>query len=276
MFLRRKLRFGGTLMIIGGLVAAVGEIVNILNMDVLSSSWRLSLGLIVVGMLILLIGLSTFASTSDQVTGFGFVGSILLTLGGLLLIIGTIALDWIILPFLINLANTIAATINQPATATQDQLNNVINNLNNLSSTLQKLFPGAVPHVAIVHLPKADGRALVNSVLVQLNVPTLDRLQWWGHFSLAGGPITLGCLIMGLALLPGRSGRPTISSALLILFALLNVVCQLVPTIPPLFGNITAAVLFLTLAWLGLSAWSARRREVVYADDDEEVVILES
>ncbi|MBA2680833.1 MAG: hypothetical protein H0U76_20865 [Ktedonobacteraceae bacterium] len=275
MFLRRKLRFGGTLMIIGGLVAAAGEIVNILNMDVLSSSWRLSLGLIVIGMLILILGLSTFASTSDQVTGFGFVGSILLTLGGLLLIIGTIALDWIILPFLINVSNTIAAAINQPTAAAQDQLNTIINTLNNLSNTIQKVFPGAVPHVAIVHLPKADGRALINSVLVQLNVPTLDSLQWWGHFSLSGGPLTLGCLIMGLAL-PHRNDRPTLPSALLILFALLNIVCQLVHTIPPLFGNLTAIGLFLTLAWIGLSAWSARQREIVYADDDEEVVILES
>jgi hypothetical protein len=275
MFLRRKLRFGGTLMIIGGLVAAAGEIFNILNMDVLSSSWRLSLALIVIGMLILLLGLSTFASTSDQVNAFGFVGSILLTLGGLLLIIGIIALDWIILPFLINLANSITAAINQPTAAAQDQLNNVVNTLNGLSNTLQRIFPGKLPHVAIVHLPRADGRAIVNSALVQLNVPTLERLQWWGRFSLSGGPITLGCLIMGLAL-PPRNDRPTFPSALLILFALLNVVCQLVPTIPPLFGNITAAVLFLTLAWIGLSAWTARRREVVYADDDEEVVILES
>jgi hypothetical protein len=274
MFLQPKLRFGGTLMFIGGLVAMVGEVMNILNMDVLSSSWRLSLGLIVVGMLILLLGLSTFASTSDQVNAFGFIGSILLTLGGLVLIIGTIALDWIILPFLINLANSITAAINQPTAAAQDQLNNVVNTLNGLSNTLQQVFPGKLPHVAIVHLPRADGRAIVNSVLVQLNVPTLERLQWWGHFCLSGGPITLGCLIMGLAL-PPRNDRPTLTAALLILFAILNVVCQFVPTIPPLFGNITAIVLFLTLAWLGLSAWSARRREIVYVDDDEEVMVLE-
>ena len=273
MFLRSKLRFGGALMIIGGLVAAAGEIVNIQNMDVLSSSWRLSLGLIVIGMFILLIGLSTFASASDQVSGFGFVGSILLTLGGLLLIIGTIALDWILLPFLINLANTIAATINQPATATQNELNNIIATLNGLGgSTLQKLFPGAVPHIAAVHIPTANGTALVNSVLIQLNVPTIDKLQWWGHFSLSAGPLTLGCLILGLAL-PQPYGRPTLPGALLIIFALLNLLCQFVPTIPPMFGNITAVVLFLTLAWIGLSAWSARRREVIYADDEEEIIL---
>ena len=52
-----------------------------------------SLGLIVVGTLILLIGLSTFASVSDQINALGFVGSCLLFLGGFLSIIGVVALD---------------------------------------------------------------------------------------------------------------------------------------------------------------------------------------
>src|SRR5437764_1428690 len=143
MFLQRKARFGATLMIIGSLLAASGEIVNTQTTDVLSSSWRLSLGFIVVGTLILLLGLSTFASVSDQISGPGFVGSNLLVLGGLLLIIGTVALDWIILPFLINLANTLASTINEPAIETQNALNKIISSLNGLEgSTLQKLFPG--------------------------------------------------------------------------------------------------------------------------------------
>ncbi|MDQ6661854.1 MAG: hypothetical protein M3Z24_12940, partial [Chloroflexota bacterium] len=129
MFLQRKLRFGGVLMIAGSLLAALGEIVNAQTTDVLSSSWRLSLGFIVVGTFILLIGLSTFASVSDQINGFGFVGSNLLLLGGFLLIIGTVALDWILVPFLINLASTIASTINGPATATQNELNKIISSL---------------------------------------------------------------------------------------------------------------------------------------------------
>ena len=150
MFLQRKARFGATLMIIGSLLAASGEIVNTQTMDVLSSSWRLSLGLIVVGTLILLIGLSTFASVSDQISGFGFVGSNLLVLGGLLLIIGTVALDWIIVPFLLNLANTIATTINGPATETQNELNAIISSLNSLGGPiLQRLFPGSTPHISL-------------------------------------------------------------------------------------------------------------------------------
>jgi xanthine/uracil permease len=50
--------------------------------------------------------------------------------------------------------------------------------------------------------------------------------------------------------------------ALLIIFALLNLLCQVISPIPSFFGNITCAVLFLTLAWLGVSAWSSKQVEV--------------
>ena len=259
MFFQRKLRFGATLMIVGSLLAASGEIVNAQTTDVLSSSWRLSLELIVAGTFILLIGLPTFASVSDQVSGFGFVGSNLLILGGLLLIIGTVAFDWILVPFLINLANTMASTINGPATATQNELNKVISSLNGLGGpVLQRLFPGSTPHIPAAHIPMANGTTLVNNALVQLHLPTIEKLEWWGRFSLSGGTLIIGSLILGLALLR-RYGTPTPTSSLLITFALLNLLCQFFTSIPSFLGNITAVVLFLTLAWLGVSAWLPKR-----------------
>jgi hypothetical protein len=261
MSIQRKSQFGATLMIIGGLLAAAGEIVNALNMDVLSSSWPLSLGLIVIGTFILLMGLAIFASASNQISGFGFVGSSLLILGGLLAIVGTIALDWIILPFLIQLANTIASTVNGPATDAQNEINKLIASLNGLGgSALRNLLPGSPPDISAPHIPTIDGKSMVNTALTQLNLPTLDTLTWWGHFSLSGGPITIGCLILGLALLRGR-GNLTLISMLLIIFSLLNLLCQFLSLIPVLGSNITAVGLFLTLAWLGFSAFSPQ-----YAD----------
>jgi hypothetical protein len=254
----RKSRFVAVLIVLGCLLAAAGEVVNASNMDVLSSSWRFSLGLIVVGTFILLLGLSPLASMEDQVGEYGFAGCHLLVLGGLLLIIGTVALDWIILPFLLSLANTIAATINGPATSTQDALNKVISSINSLGgSILQKLLPGATPHIPSAHIPRASGIDLVNKALIELHFPTIDRLTWWGHFSLSGGPLAVGCLILGLAL-PRKYTSP-IPALLLIVFALLNVLSQFVTVIPPYIGNITAIVLFLTLAWLGVSVWLATR-----------------
>jgi hypothetical protein len=253
---QRKLRFGTALLVGGGVVAAAGEILNTLTPDVLSSNWRLSLGLIVSGTLVLLVGLSTFASASDQVSGLGFLGSNLLVCGGLLLIIGTVALDWIILPFLINLASALAVSINGPATQTQDALNKIIASLNGLGGpVLKKLFPRSTPHIPSAHIPLANGIALVNTALLQLHLPTIDRLAWWGHFSLAGGTLTLGSLVLGLAL-PRRGGNLTLTSALLIVCALLNLLCQFLTAIPLWPSNVTAAALFLTLVWLGVSAWS--------------------
>lgn len=258
MFLRQKLRFGATLMIVGSVLAAAGEIVNAQTTDVLSSSWRLSLGFIVIGTFILLLGLSTFASVSEQINGFGFVGSNLLLLGGFFLIIGTVALDWILVPFLLNLANTIASTINGPTIDTQNALNKIISSLNSLGgSFLQNLFRGTIPHIPAAHIPLTNGITLVNKALAQLHVPPIDTLAWWGRFSLSGGPLVLGCGILGLAL-PRNNGRFTLRSVLLIVFALLNLLCQFFPVIPFFVGNITAIVLFLTLGWLGVSAWSAK------------------
>ncbi len=269
MFLRQKLRVGATLMISGSLLAALGEIINAQANDLLSFSWRLSLGFIVIGTIILLIGFSTFASLSDQINGFGFIGSNLIILGGFCLIIGTVALDWILVPFLINLANTIASTINGPATDTQNALNKIISSLNNLGGTfLQNLFPGVTPHIAAAHIPMTNGIVLVNKALLQLHLPTIDRLEWWGHFSLSGGTLIIGSVILGLAL-PRRNGRFSSRSVLLIVIALLNLLCQFFTVLPLFFGNITAAVLFLTLAWLGVSAWSTKRIDTASSEKVE-------
>jgi hypothetical protein len=253
--LQRKSRFGATFLIIGSILAAAGEIVNAQNMDVLGSSWHLSLGLIITGTFILLIGLLPFAAVSEQINGLGFVGCMLILPGGLLLIIGTAALDWIILPFLLNLGNALASAINGPATETQNALNKIIASLNGLgSSVLQKLFPTSTPHISAIHILKANGVALVNKVLVQLHLPTIERLTWWGHFSLSGGTLSVGSLILGIALLR-RMEKLSFPGVLLIIFALLNLLCQFDTALHPFLGNITAVVLFLTLAWLGISEW---------------------
>ncbi len=83
----------------------------------------------------------------------------------------------------------------------------------------------------------------------------IDRLEWWDHFSLSGGTLAIGGRVLGLVL-PRRGGNLTFTSALLIVCVLLNLLCQFLTSIPSWFSNITAAALFLTLAWLGVQAWS--------------------
>jgi hypothetical protein len=242
-------------MILGALVAAVGEVINAQDTSVLDASWRLSLAFIAVGLFMLLVGLSTFASVSDRVDGFGFLGSNLLILGGLFALVGIAALDWIILPFLTNLAAIIATTINGPATTTQNALNKVIATINSLGGSVLNKLLGTTTHIAPANIPLANGTALVNQALTELHLPSINQLSWWGHFTLSAGPLTLGAIILGLAL-PRPDGRFSPTSIALIVFALLNLLCQFVSGIPLLFQNITAVALFLTLAWLGLSAWN--------------------
>ena len=263
MRLQLKTRIGVILVVFGCLLAIVGEILNAQTADVLSASWHTSLNLIILGTFILLIGLPLLP-VSDLINGFGLLGSYLLFIGGLLLIIGTIVLDWILLPFLINLANTMSSVINVPAGATQRELNTIIANLNNAGgSAIQKLFPGITTTIPAVHIPKANGIAMVNQALTQLHIPTIDRLQWWGHLSLTGGTLIVGCLVMGLALL--YKYRALLSTgSLLIIVALFNLLCQLIPVLPPYCANFTAVLLFLALAWWAVSAWIAEPATAVY------------
>ena len=266
MILQRKLRFGAALMIIGGLLAAWGEIVNAQTPNILSSSWRLSLEFIVGGNFVLLVGLSLFASVSEQMSGLGFVGGILLQLGEFLLIIGTVVLDWIIVPFFINLANTLASAINEPATKSQNALNKIISSLNGLGGpVLQKLVPGLNAHIPSVHVPLVNGTQLVNNALAQLHLPTLDTLRWWGHFSLSGGTLIFGSFILGLTLLRRRSNF-ALTGGLLIIFSLFNLLCQWLKMLPLWLGNDTAVLLFLSLAWLGASTWLPERTHPARAE----------
>jgi len=268
MFLQRKLRFGAILMIIGCLLAAVGEILNMRAVDMLHSPWYYSLGFVIVGTLVLLTGFSTFASLSDRINGWGFFGYTLLSLGGFLSIIGIVTFDWILVPFLLNIANTVASMINGPSTSTQNALNGVIGKLNGLGGSIGKFLPGVIPHIPSVHIPLVNGIVLVNNALTHLHLPTIEKLEWLGHFSLTGGCLAIGCLILGLAL-PRRDISSTLTGILLVVFALLNLLCQFLTSIPLYSGNFTATILFLTLGWLGISAWSSRRAEIPRVRRDE-------
>lgn len=250
MFHQLRLGIGASFIILGSLLAASGEIINILATDVLSSSWHLSLGLIIVGTFLLLIGFPLFTSVPKVINGFGLFGSYILFIGGLLLIIGTIVLDWILIPFLINLTTSLSSAVNGSTAQAQQQLNAIVSNLNNLGIPgLSKLLPGTAPRI-----PQVNATELTNSALAQLHLPTIDNLKWWGHFSLSGGTLIAGSVILGLALLR-RYHTPIPAGILLILFALLNLLCQVISPLPSYFASITSVLLFLTLAWLAGSAW---------------------
>jgi hypothetical protein len=69
---------------------------------------------------------------------------------------------------------------------------------------------------------------------------------------LAGGLLTIGCLVLGLSLLRDKDS-PRITSYALIAAATINLIGQLCAFILPVIVTITGVLLFIAIAWLGLS-----------------------
>src|SRR5579859_5951441 len=125
MLLRLKLRIGALLIIAGGGLAAVGELLNIWNTDPTTGGWFLAMGLVVLGTLVFVYGINMYAQLSDSVNFLGLIGSGLLFLGGWLTIVGSIVVNMVVLPMLLGLAATIATAINAPGAAAQTATNTV-------------------------------------------------------------------------------------------------------------------------------------------------------
>src|SRR5260370_33397315 len=125
MLLRLKLRIGALLIIAGGLLAALGELLNIWNTNPTTGGWFFSMGLVVLGTLVFVYGINMYAQLSESVNFLGLIGSVLLFLGGWLTIVGSIAINMVVLPMLLGLAATIATSINAPGAAAQTGTNSV-------------------------------------------------------------------------------------------------------------------------------------------------------
>lgn len=246
MLLQTKLRIGAGVLLAGAGLSALGELVAVWSANPLTRGWFLAMVLITLGTVVLLGGIMAYALVSDDVNLVGLGGAGLLALGGLALVLGTVALDLVIVPLLLAMAATIAGVLNAPGSAVQSALNSVISGLNAVGG----VFGGSIPSAKI---PQADGTQIVSNMLTSLHLPTIDALTRWGHFFSSGGPLTLGCLVLGYALLKQTTfPRPT--SYLLIGVAGLNLLCQLLALgpLPPAVGApllaVTGLLLFAALA----------------------------
>ena len=255
MLSRLKLRLGVLVLLAGAGLAVVGELLALWNTDPLTSGgWFVSMGLIALGTLALLYGITTYAQLSEEITLFGLAGTGLLALGGFALILGTVVLNMVVIPLLLGMAAAITTVLNAPGSAVQSATNTVISGLNQLGN----LFGGS-SSIPRVQIPQADGIQIVSNTLNGMHLPTIAALSQWGHFFSSGGPLTLGCLLLGLSLLKATSFPPLISYGLIIT-AGLNLFCQLLalsailPTVlaTPML-TITGILLFASLALLGAS-----------------------
>jgi hypothetical protein len=247
MLVRLKLRVGAGTLLAGAGLAALGELVAVWNANPLTRGWFVAMVLIALGTVALLFGVVAYALVSDDVDLVGFGGAGLLALGGFALILGTVALDLVVVPLLFAMAATIAGVLNAPGSAMQTAVNSVIAGLNAVGSVFGG---GSVPSAKI---PQADGTQIVSSMLTSLHLPTIAVLTRWGRFFSSGGPLTLGCLVLGYSLLK-RAAFPRPTSYLLAGAAGLNLLCQLLAlaALPPAISDpllaLTGVLLFAALA----------------------------
>ncbi|HLZ60812.1 MAG TPA: hypothetical protein VKR06_28015 [Ktedonosporobacter sp.] len=254
MLLRLKLRIGALLIIAGGLLAAFGELLNIWNTDPTTGGWFLAMGLVVLGTLVFVYGINMYAQLSDSVNFLGLIGSGLLFLGGWLTIVGSIVVNMVVLPMLLGLAATIATAINAPGAAAQTATNTVSSGINTVTNGAANLFGHGSSNTSIpaVTVPSVNGMDIVNKTLVGLHLPSFGGISQWGHFFFSGGPLTVGCLLLGFALLRTKS-FPRTTCILLMAAAGLNLVSQFFALVLPIVTTLTGLLLFATLAWLGAS-----------------------
>jgi hypothetical protein len=253
MLLRLKLRTGSSLIFIGGLLATLGEILNLWNADPSTGGWLFTTGMFVLGVLLLVYGINLYAQASDTVNLVGLLGSGLFFLAGLVTIVGTVAVDMIAVPVLLGLAATVGATVNGAGSAAQTATNGVGSGLNAAKNGIAGLFgQSGGPDVPTVNIPNVNGMDIVNKGLAGLHLPSFAGISQWGHFFFTGGVLAIGGLLLGLALLRAKS-FPSLTCQILIVVAVLNLLSQIPSPLPFIIANITGILLCAALTWVGAS-----------------------
>jgi hypothetical protein len=195
-----------------------------------------------------------YTQLSDKITLLGLLGSALLFLGGLLTIVGSIAVNMVVLPMLLGMATSIATVINAPGAAAQTATNTVTSGLNTFTNGAANLFGQSSNQASIpaVNVPTVDGLDLVNKMLAGLHLPTVAQIGQWGHVLSSGGLLTAGCLLLGFSLLRANS-FPKTTCYILMAAAGLNLVGQFFSLMLPVVATLTGVLLFIALIWLGTS-----------------------
>ena len=253
MYLQLKLRIGTILLILGGLVATLGEILNLWQNDPTTGGWFLSMSLVVIGVLLLTNGITTYAQLSDEMSFLGVISAGLISLCGSLTVVGIIAINVIILPLLLGLAVIITQATSATG-AVQNAADTLTSSLNTLKNNILHMLGGHTSSSTIpsVHIPGINGINILDQMLEKLHLPSFAGISQWGHFFFSGGLLTISCLLLGFSLLQMPS-LPHTTSFALIAAAGLNLIGQLCALLLPAIATITGILFFATIAWLGIA-----------------------
>ncbi|GHO89740.1 hypothetical protein [Dictyobacter formicarum] len=248
-----KLRIGAILLLVGSVLAIAGEVLNLGNNDPTRGSWFLPMVLVTLGTIIFIYGLNMYAQLSDNINVLGIFATGLLFIGALVFVIGVIAVNMVLIPVLLGMAQTITTVVNAPGNAAQNAANGASNGLNAIKNGISGLFgqDTSGSDIPSVQVPQINGMNLVDQALARFHIPSFAAITHWGHFFFTGGPLTIGCIVLGVALLQTRT-FPRIISYILVICGTINLISQLFITLPTL-SNITGILLFVSLALLAIA-----------------------
>jgi len=250
---RAKLRIGAILLLVGSILAIAGETLNLGSNDPTQQSWFLPMILVALGTIIFIYGLNMYAQLSDDIDIVGIFGTGLLFIGALIFVIGVVAINMVVIPVLLGMAQTISSVINASGNAAQSATNGASNGLNTVKNGITGLFGQntSSSDIPSVQVPQINGMNLVDQALAKFHIPSFAVITHWGHFFFTGGPLTIGCIVLGVALLRTKT-FPHLISSILILCGAINLISQIFITLP-ILSNITGILLFVSLALLAVA-----------------------
>jgi hypothetical protein len=275
-----SVRVSGILLFLGGLIATGGYVVASLNPSPLAPTWVPSSWVVILGVLVLVAGmLGLYLQYLLRPGIIGRFGVMMLMLGTLVLVTGAVTVDIFFLPWMFKLIDALSGLNGQMQTA----INQAMSGINSATSSLGNAMgngcklAGQICNSTPVPstLLSINSQSMVNKLLSQIGLASLDTLKICGLAFLSGIPLSLGCLLLGLTFL--RAGlKSRMALLILICCAFLNL-ATLLPILgilfPGLLGGLLAnlssfflshlsflnsfsgALLFLPLAWLGFTLW---------------------
>ncbi len=246
-----SVRLSGILLFLGGLIATGGYMEASLNPSPLAATWVPSNWIVILGVLILVTGMFGLYLQYILRPGiFGMTGAMMLMLGTLVLVTGAATLDIFLLPWMFKLIGTLSG-LTDP-----------------IQTTINQIMPG-------MNGATINGQSMVNTLLSAVGLAQLDTLKIWGLAFLSGAPLAPGCLLLSFTFLHAGLKSPKalvilICCAFLSLSSTLPLLALLFPSLlggllvtlshfllsrASFLGSASAVLLFLSIAWLGLTLW---------------------
>jgi hypothetical protein len=287
---QESVRLSGILLFLGGLIATGGYVEASLNPSPLAATWIPSSWTVILGVLILVTGM--FGLYLQYILRPGIVGragAMMLMLGTLVLVTGATTLDIFILPWMFKLIGELSGLNGQMQTAINQAMSGMNGTTPSISNALSSVCKSTLstivgspchstsaPSIPQVALPSINGQSIVNKLLSAVGLAQLDVLKFWGLAFLSGTPLVPGCLLLSLTFLRAELKSPKalvilICCALLSLGSTLPLLAILFPSLfggllvtlsdfflshAPFLDSAIGVLLFLSIAWLGLTLWS--------------------